>query len=226
MHDPPLTTLGEQQCQNLAARFPYHSSLGLIVASPLRRTLQTALLAFKNPSSNNIPFIALPEIQETSDLPCDTGSNIFILKEEFKNKPVDLSLLPEDWDSKQGKWAADRKVIEQRCREARKWLKARQERDIVIITHGGLLHYLTEDWTGAAKFQVIALQGTGWENTEFRSFHFVEGDDENAAIQETRESKGRRGGGEKPLSKEEKTQLKETAARDWEEQGYEVASKV
>ncbi|KAL8715850.1 MAG: hypothetical protein Q9220_000517 [cf. Caloplaca sp. 1 TL-2023] len=174
----------------------------------------------------NLPLIALPEIQETSNLPCDTGSNVSILKEEFKDKPVDLSLLTADWDSKQGKWAPERKAIEQRCREARKWLKARQETAIVVVTHGGLLHYLTEDWTGAAKFQEIALQGTGWENTEFRSFHFVDGDDENAAIEETGESRQRRGEGEKPLTKEEKTQFRETAAKDWEEQGYEAKSKV
>lgn len=32
---------------------------------------------------------------------------------------------------------------------------------------GGLLHYLTDDWADQEKFP-----GTGWANTEFRSYTF------------------------------------------------------
>ena len=88
--------------------------------------------------------IALPEIQETSDLPCDTGSDIEILKEEFKDKPVDLSLVRKGWDSKQGRWAATTMAIEARAREARIWLRGREEEEVVVVTHGGFVHFLTE----------------------------------------------------------------------------------
>lgn len=47
-------------------------------------------------------MIALPEIQETSDVPCDTGSDADVLRKEFVEKglPVDLGLLTEDWNNK------------------------------------------------------------------------------------------------------------------------------
>ena len=92
-------------------------------------------------------IIALPEIQETADVPCDTGSDVEVLKNEMKGKPVDLSRVMEGWNSKEGRWAPTTGPLEKRAREARQWLKARPEKEIVVVTHGGLLHYLTEDWT-------------------------------------------------------------------------------
>ncbi|KAL8888414.1 MAG: hypothetical protein Q9192_006181 [Flavoplaca navasiana] len=221
MHDPALTPQGENQCLELQSKFPHHDFVDLLVCSPLQRTIQTTLLAFDPEISRGVQCIALPEVQETSDLPCDTGSNLVKLKEMFKNKPVDLTLLPEDWDSKVGKWAPEREAIERRCRDARQWLKTRGEKAIIVVTHGGLLHYLTEDWAGCEKFQ-----GTGWENTEFRSFCFVDGDKENASMEETTESRERRGSKDKPMTKEERTQLRQTVTKKWQTQGYEKSNRV
>ncbi len=90
--------------------------------------------------------IALPEVCEVADIPCDTGSDIDVLKEEMKGKPVDLSRLEKGWNVKTGKWAPTVDAINQRAMEARQWLKARPEDEIVVVTHGGFLHYFTEDW--------------------------------------------------------------------------------
>lgn len=49
------------------------------------------------------------------------------------------------------------------------------------------MHFLTEDWTGDGS-----AAGTGWENTEFRSYVFLEESGANATIVETEESKARR----------------------------------
>lgn len=148
MPDPSLTPFGEGQCQQLAQKFPFHNSIELLVASPLRRTIYTTLLGFKPEIDRGMTVIALPEVQETADVPCDTGSDIAVLKEEMKGKPVDLSRVMEGWNSKAGRWAPTSGALETRAREARQWLKARPEKEIVLMTHGGLLHYLTEDWTG------------------------------------------------------------------------------
>ncbi|KAL8688872.1 MAG: hypothetical protein Q9218_005326 [Villophora microphyllina] len=245
MHDPALTPHGENQCLELRSRFPYHSSVSLLVCSPLRRTTQTTLLAFEPETSRGVQCIALPYIQETSDLPCDTGSDLSKIKKDFKDQPVDFSQVPEDWNSKLGKWEASQYAIDSRCREARRWLKSRKEDSIVVVSHGGLLHYLTQDWSDSGKFygkdithpdqhpgkiplnvHGSASIGTGWENTEFRSYQFVDGDDNNASMEETSESRQRRKNTEKPLTKEEKTQLRETATKTWQEQGFEKASKV
>ena len=95
-----------------------------------------------------MPVIALPEVCETADVPCDTGSDIAVLKEEMKDQPVDLSLVKEGWNVKTGKWAPTADAVEKRAREARQWLKARPEQEIVLVTHGGFLHYFTQDWSG------------------------------------------------------------------------------
>ena len=97
--------------------------------------------------------IALPEAQEVSDLPCDTGSDLEILKKEMEGKPVDLSLVQDGWNNNKGKWAANADAIEARAKEVRQWLKARPEKEIVLVTHGGFLHFFTEDWADTKKYQ-------------------------------------------------------------------------
>jgi hypothetical protein len=77
----------------------------MVVASPLRRTIYTALLGFETDiKSKGLKIVALPEIQETSDVACDTGSDVAVLKKEVDEKglPVDLGLVVEGWNSKVG----------------------------------------------------------------------------------------------------------------------------
>lgn len=186
--DPLLTPLGEEQCINLRANFSYHKSVDMVVASPLRRTIYTALLGFETEiKSKGLKIIALPEIQETSDVPCDTGSDLEALKKEVQEKqlPVDLDLVDGNWNSKvrynrsnlllaggslvknlwvdmkltccifiqEGKWAPTASAIVNRAREARRWLKSRPEKEIVLVTHGGFLHFFTEDWQDSSLYQ-------------------------------------------------------------------------
>jgi hypothetical protein len=102
--DPELTQLGEQQCAKLKDSFPYHSQIELVAASPLRRTIHTALLSFQPVFEANKDFkiLCIPEAQETSDVPCDTGSDPAVLQKEFVDRglPVDISLVHDGWNSK------------------------------------------------------------------------------------------------------------------------------
>jgi len=152
MHDPSLTLYGEEQCRQFALTFPYHDSVELLVASPIRRTIYTTLLAFEQEIKRGLKVIALPEAQETSDVPSDTGSDVEVLRREMAEKPVDLSLVHEGWNSKKGRWAPVAEALERRAKETRQWLKARPEKDIVLVTHGGFVHYFTEDWSDSGKF--------------------------------------------------------------------------
>ncbi|KAI9827282.1 MAG: hypothetical protein M1832_005420 [Thelocarpon impressellum] len=205
MPDPDLTPFGKEQCKILAETFPHHDRVELLVASPLRRTLYTALLGFEAEVKRGMQVIALPNVQETADVPCDTGSPPEKLREEFKGQPVDLSRVTDGWDSKQGEWAPTAQAIQRRARLARQWLRARPEKEIVLVTHGGFLHYITEDWTDSNKFQ-----GTGWANVEFRSFAFADGDDDSASLVETAESRQRRRGAETPMGATERMEFFET----------------
>lgn len=137
IHDPLLTPVGKQQCADLQDDFRHHGGVDLIVASPIRRTIYTSLLGFdKDLHNKGLKVIALPELQETSDLPCDTGSAPEELAKEFADKPVDLGLVKEGWNVKAGKWAATREAIAERAKEAREWLRSRPEQEIVVVTHG------------------------------------------------------------------------------------------
>ena len=138
IRDPLLTPFGEEQCRALVQSFPYHSNIDCVVASPMKRTMSTALLGFgQDLTSKGLKVIGLPELQETSDLPCDTGSDPPDLAKEFNGKPVDLSLVPEGWNNKHAaRWAPNVKAIEARAQDARLWLMARPEKEIVVVTHG------------------------------------------------------------------------------------------
>lgn len=224
MHDPLLTPVGLQQCKDLSESFPYMADVDLVVASPLKRTVYTALYSFPKPiESKHLKVIVLPELQETSDLPCDTGSDVAEVEREFAGKPVDLATLhtPQGatWNNNKGKYAPQADAIQGRAREARQWLMNRPEKDIVVVTHGGFLHYFTEDWSGADKFN-----GTGWANTEFRSYTFDIGGD--ATLVETQESLKRREGTEKPLSKEEQNNLHRTTTQRWQKDGLIRAKEI
>jgi len=225
--DPLLTDLGKQQCKDLAASFPYHSKITHLVSSPLRRTIYTTLLSFPDEVAQGKKIIALPELQETSDLPCDTGSDKDKIEAEFGDK-VDLHLVSEGWNDKTSeKYNPAASAIEARALEARVFLRklaadARasgqfdgQDIHIVVVTHGGFLHYFTEDWNGHDRFV-----GTGWANTEWRSYEFVDETDATASLKELQESRDRRG--ERPLSEAEQRNLKQSAEQEWQASGYQT----
>lgn len=153
MLDPLLTPHGEEQCHQFSQSFPFSDSISLITVSPLRRTIYTALLSFPSPiNDRKVSVIALPELQEIGDLACDTGSDLGVLSKEMADRPIDLSLVEKGWEIKEGRWAPTGEAIEKRAREARQWLRARPEKEIALVAHGGLLHYLTEDWSGSGKY--------------------------------------------------------------------------
>ena len=98
------------------------------------------------------------------------------------------------------------------------------------------LHYFTEDWSDSDRFN-----GTGWANTEVRSYTFDTNPERtaNASLVETEASRQRRAGTVKPPkpSKEQQQDMKRSAQGSWEKQGllkggsgrkdnWEVQSKV
>ncbi|KAG7286064.1 hypothetical protein NEMBOFW57_008367 [Staphylotrichum longicolle] len=220
--DPDLTPLGKDQCARLAKSFPFHPQVTHLVASPLRRTLYTCLLSFEPALHGGRPttrqVIALPEVQEVSPMPCDVGSAPAKLQAEFGPAgEVDLRLVGEGWNDKTGESAfapvMDR--LEARARKARVWLRdlgrafeeesgREEDAHIVVVTHGGFLHFLTQDWDG-----MNPTAGTGWDNTEWRSYEFAGGaEDAEASLRETRVSWRRRRGSAKGLTETEQMELR------------------
>ncbi|KAI1337083.1 phosphoglycerate mutase-like protein [Xylariaceae sp. FL0016] len=211
LRDPDLTKLGEKQCEDLCRLFPSHNKITHLVASPIRRTLYTCLLSFKPAVEAGKKVIALPDAQEVSCHPCDTGLEPVVLKEEFGDK-VDFHLVPDGWNDKTlgSKYYPTADNLTARARRTRIWLRellqeADDDAEVVLVTHGGILHFLTEDFDG-----VILDHGTGWANTEHRSYKFADltGQDSNATLVETRASHRQRRGSTVPLGETEQMQLR------------------
>lgn len=155
--DPYLTPLGKEQCAALRANFPHHDRVTHLVASPMRRTLQTCQLSFRPAVDAGLKVVAQPLLQELSTLPSDTGSEPEVLAAEYAW--ADVSGVPKGWNDKTSEgspWAPRVEALEERARKARVWLRELGRRwkaegrgdsaDIVVVTHGGFLHFLTQDW--------------------------------------------------------------------------------
>ncbi|KAI4715799.1 PGAM-domain-containing protein [Aureobasidium sp. EXF-10727] len=190
--DALLTAHGKLQCRDLSASFPHHDSMALVVSSPLRRALQTAVHAF-TPAlhRDGVKVILQPMAQEMNAFACDIGTDRDELERQVKagelwdanlgvsNEKVDFDAVEEGWNSKsedanadqsqEGKWAPDRATVQKRAAKLRSWLYGRKEDIVVVVSHGGFLHALTEDWNG-----FNASAGTGWQNCEIREYVFTE----------------------------------------------------
>lgn len=92
--DPPLTELGIAQASALGKSFPGLASVAIVLTSPLTRTLETTLAAFSHILDKQsvgdggidagARLVLDPDLQERSDLPCDTGSDRATLEEKFQ----------------------------------------------------------------------------------------------------------------------------------------------
>jgi len=169
-HDPVLTDLGRTQAT--ALRDTFSSQPDLIAISPLRRTLETALLGLTRPE---IPVVLNADLQETTGYPCDTGSTVpkieqFVASHTPSHPDIDFSTVPSDWNSKTGPYAPTNDALAKRAAKVRRWLKARPEKQIVVVTHAGFLRWLTGG------------EGGAFENCEWRTYRFdVEGEDDGEA---------------------------------------------
>ncbi|KAI1813574.1 histidine phosphatase superfamily [Poronia punctata] len=182
--DPVLTPVGIAQSLALRASYPYHHKVKRIYASPLRRTILTAQLAI--PPTQKQPLILLPELQENSARPCDTGSPLSTLKREFRagtgTGTVDTTFLlnNETWflKSPQTQYYPSLYKVEARARIARERIResARELADderIVVVTHGAFAHFLVQDFA-----DLKPGRGAGvWENAGVRSFQFNDRDE-------------------------------------------------
>ena len=173
--DPGLTPKGEQQCASLSSAFPLHTHISQVFASPLQRTIATACIAF-GPSLRNghcaPEILALPDAQETSEYPCDCGSSPPDLRQicEEADWKVDLSLVQKGWNDKSwdGRWAPTARAIKARARDARRTIREKlaemqkhgeDSPQVVLVSHGGFLHYFTEDWEDSSLFSGESAHG-------------------------------------------------------------------
>lgn len=184
--DPDLTPKGKEQCKKLSQTFPYFDRIDLVCASPIRRAIQTALISM-DPwlQSGKRNILALPLAQEATDLPANTPSDVQRLQKEFGDvcNFHRCSDVYTDFNTKKGKWASDGDSLKARALELRRFLRDCDEQEIVVVSHGDFLHYVSGD------LDENDCQTHGdWQNTETRSYRFYPVGHEDALLQETEES--------------------------------------
>jgi broad specificity phosphatase PhoE len=164
LRDPGLTPTGFTQASALATTFPHLSSIAVVISSPLRRTVETTLAAFGEAiQKGDVKLVLDADLQERSDLACDTGRSPSDLQGLFHS--LDVSGLGDTWYVKEGRNTADDAAVEGRAKAVRgrlaevvKGLEGKGEgerKDVVVVTHGVFMKFLTGD-------QAIDLPKAGW----------------------------------------------------------------
>ncbi len=160
LSDPALTQLGEQQAASLRDTFPHHAQLTRVISSPLQRAMQTAILAFSRDDLG--PVVALDTLQETSDFPSSTGPSLEGLRERYGNA-VDLTLVREGWRSIfEPEW----EKLVARTRDARRTIRelagTTGDGHVVVVAHGAVLLFLTEDWETFPEIREFLFCAAMW----------------------------------------------------------------
>lgn len=184
--DAELTPLGEQQARDLRPR-----TAGLrpelLVVSPMRRAIATALLAFEDHVSGRVaegaapwrlPVLALEACHEHAGRhTCDKRLPTAELAARYP--AVDFSLLeaPEDPFWGDGSEREALAALARRAADAAAFLLARPERHIAVAAHSTLLAALVNAALlvgpagGADTAAALAEEATSWFKTgEMRSF--------------------------------------------------------
>ncbi|KAK5692171.1 hypothetical protein LTR97_011345 [Elasticomyces elasticus] len=189
IHDPFLTETGVKQCKQLCTSFLHHDKIELLMASPMKRTIQTCKLSFQPAIDRGLKILLMPLAQESSDEQMDTGGKIEHLEEPFggiidSHRATDVHPY---WYRNVGRFASDPQTQMERARQLRCFILTREEKHVVLVSHGSFAHAIT------GNFEPDGTQTTRmWENAECRSYTFDETSGEEARIVETEESKGRR----------------------------------
>ncbi|KAK3998170.1 histidine phosphatase superfamily [Cladorrhinum sp. PSN332] len=163
IHDPPLSELGRNQCldlkANLTPKIPSELDVELIIVSPMKRTIETALLAFPELIERGIPIVAHAGWQENSSQLCDTGSPLASLPAQFPQ--VDFSQVDPAYPLKIGnQYAYSRPAILARGQSVLKDLYERKEKAIIVVSHSGFLRAgVTGKWFFNADYRVFDFEG-------------------------------------------------------------------
>ncbi|CAD0086353.1 unnamed protein product [Aureobasidium vineae] len=153
----------------------------------MKRTIQTCKFSFKPAVDRGLQILLMPLAQESSDEPMDTGSEVSEIKSMFGDL-VDEHRIADVypyWHTNCGRFDTDPATMIDRARMLRLYIRDREEKNVVLVSHGTFAHAITGNFSEEGE-QLTRM----WENAECRTYTFSDGP--GAEIIETEESKKRR----------------------------------
>ncbi|KAK0100239.1 hypothetical protein ONS95_008203 [Cadophora gregata] len=181
LRDTNLTPHGQEQSRALITSFPHASKIKYVLCSPLRRTINTALIGFPSVYARGVQCILYEELREFGQAQCNTGSTLLKLRENFKEintGVVNTDLLYGGWE-----WLHENGSAAKRERIV-KVKKALKEFESVVVNGGpwkGMVfmpHYGENDVEvlvvshGGLLCQLMGYSKQNWANAEWRTFKF------------------------------------------------------
>lgn len=168
LKDARLDETGRGQASALGARIRDAAMVvDVILVSPLTRTIETATHMFPD-RARAPPFIAVEMCREAhGGHPCDQRRSISVIRREFPH--VDFSGVGTDEDT----WHnPDRREtvreVAIRCDKFLALLRARPERNVLVVSHGVFLETLLNR-CGLCVYGEEVGKGRRFENAEMRS---------------------------------------------------------
>jgi len=172
--DPSLTEVGFQQAKDVAADPLLQKALHgtadekvqLVVVSPLRRTLQTAIGAFGDwlltDEGAGVPMVAHADIQETGEVDCDSGRPLSVVRGEFTEDYLDWGEVSEHWNDKSGINRDNGPCLLSRLNRFRRWLASRPEERVALVAHHNVFLALTQTTFLNCEVRSYDVDGVAW----------------------------------------------------------------
>ena len=91
-----------------------------------------------------LKVVALPMGEEAPGAPSDTAWYPEILREECLDV-VNFDAAQQGWQDHRGELAVEPAALRRRATKLRRWIKARPEKEVVLVAHGFFTHSLTGD---------------------------------------------------------------------------------
>jgi len=160
MRDPALSAAGRAQVSQLAGRLTeskLKERIELIVVSPLRRSIDTAIGAFG--ADCNIPIHVSHLHRELMDTWGDVGRVPAEIARDYPRLRESVMALPEAWwyfhpaRGRDSVTAEPRDVVRARTDEFARWLVARPEQQIAIVGHSMFFKH----FAGGSKLDNCAM---------------------------------------------------------------------
>jgi len=164
MEDPSLTEAGKEQARSLSTVFTVTKN-DLVVASPTRRTLQTACLVAGESGCRRVvhPLVSprmFPQKPGAVTLPCDLMLDREVIREEFPEFEVESEMGQGIWTSGINVMPLDRfaKWVDVFLR----WAEDQRARHVYVVSHDGTITAYRERLRKETLSRADFLKDGGW----------------------------------------------------------------